>query len=150
MHNRVRDCWPYVLVALSIAALGGALVGTLEQKQKTIYASGTIPWSGTPRFMTSALLSQAGHEIITPAKKASSDAQAKILKLQLQASRIQTQYQACQAQDFQTQFNKTSVEIIQASDDALKEAKLDKKEWDLNLETFDFVKRPPPPPAEKK
>ena len=92
---------------------------------------------------------QAGHETITPAKKASSDAQAKILKLQLQASRIQTQYQACQAQDFQTQFNKTSVEIIQASDEALKEAKLDKKEWDLNLETFEFIKRPPAV-AEKK
>jgi len=85
-----------------------------------------------------------------PVKKASSEAQAKILRLQLQSSRIQQQYQACQAADFQTQYNRTSVEIIAASDEALKEAKLDKKEWDLNLETFEFVKRAPPAVAEKK
>jgi len=98
-------------------------------------------------FLAVALVAAA--EAQAPPKKASSDAQTKILRLQLQQSRIQQQYQACQAADFQTQYNRTSVEIITASDEALKEAKLDKKEWDLNLETFEFIKRPPAV-AEKK
>lgn len=81
------------------------------------------------------------------AKKAPSDIQARILKLQLQATRIQSQFQACQQQDFQGQYNQVSAQMASIVDEALRDAKLDKKDWDVNLETFEFQKRVVPPVA---
>jgi len=83
-------------------------------------------------------------------KKASSDMQAKILRLQLQATRIQSQFQSCQQTNFQAQYDQVSAQMLAAADEALKEAKLDKKEWELNLDTFEFQKRGSALPAEKK
>jgi hypothetical protein len=86
----------------------------------------------------------------TPAK-ASPEIQARILKLQLQQTRIQAAFQACQAQDFQGQFNQAGISVQEAINDAFREAKLDKKDWDLNLDSFEFQpKAAPPSPAEKK
>lgn len=76
-----------------------------------------------------------------PAVKASADIQAHILKLQLVEARIQAAFNACQGQDFQGQFNRTQVEIQEAINDAFKESKLDKKDWELSLDTFEFVKK---------
>lgn len=81
------------------------------------------------------------------AKKAPADIQARILKLQLQATRIQSQFQACQQQDFQGQYNQVSAQMGSIVDEALRDAKLDKKEWEVNLDTFEFQKRVVPPVA---
>lgn len=91
-------------------------------------------------------------------KKASPEKQAAILRLQLQATRIQAAFNSCQQTDFQSQYNSVSLQIQQKVDEALKEAGLDIKAWDLNLDTFEFVNRattpappaPKPAPAEKK
>jgi hypothetical protein len=85
-----------------------------------------------------------------PASKPSDAIQAKILRLQLQFTRLQSQYQSCQQTNFQGQANQVSLEMNALADQALAEAKLDKKEWELNLDTLDFQKRAAPTAAEKK
>lgn len=79
-----------------------------------------------------------------PAQHPSSDVQNKILKLQLQATRIQAQFQSCQQTDFQGQFDQVTAGMVALADQALVEAKLDKKGWELNLDTFEFQKRAMP------
>jgi hypothetical protein len=87
--------------------------------------------------------------------KASPEIQARILRTQLQAARLQSAFQACQAQDFQGHSNKLSVDMQEAINDAFKAAKLDKKDWELNMETFEFQRKvaapapSAPPPATK-
>lgn len=103
-----------------------------------------IFWGQAPS--TPPAVPKTGSITIQP-QKAPSDIQARILKLQLQATRIQSQFQACQQQDFQGQYNQVSAQMASIVGDALKDAKLEPKEWDLNLETFEFQKRVVPPVA---
>lgn len=87
---------------------------------------------------------QAQKQTVSP------ELQAKILKLQLQASRIQSQYQTCTTTDFQGQMNQVSASVQSVIDAAYREAQLDKKDWDLNLDTFEFTKKTAAAPEPKK
>lgn len=77
----------------------------------------------------------------------SAELQAKLLKLQLQAARIQSNAQACVAADFQGQFTKVNLEEQDVINLAFAQAKLDKKDYDLNLDTFEFQRKAAPAPA---
>lgn len=79
--------------------------------------------------------------------KVAPDVQAKILKLQLQAARIQASYQTCSTTDWQGNFNKVSVEVQGLVNQAFKDAKLDKKDYELNLDSFEFTKKVPVSPS---
>jgi type II secretory pathway component PulM len=84
------------------------------------------------------------------ASKVSAELQARLLKLQLQAARIQSNAQACVAADFQGQFTKVNVDEQQVINEAFAQAKLDKKDWELNLDSFEFVKKAAPAKDDKK
>lgn len=82
--------------------------------------------------------------------KPSPEMQAKILRLELDATRLQNQFQSCKSTDFQGQYNQVGLQMQAVGDAALAEAKLDKKEWELDFDTLEFKKRTtplPPSPA---
>jgi len=80
---------------------------------------------------------------------ASPEMQTKILRLQLQSQKIVTEYQACQARNWNADATKLQAEMQQEVDAAFKEAKLDKKDYELNMDTFEFVKKAPKPEEKK-
>lgn len=72
-------------------------------------------------------------------KTAAVELQRDILKEQLAEKQIQSEFQACQARQWSADFNTHQLAIQKLTDDAFKQAGLDKKDWDLNLDTFEFA-----------
>lgn len=70
-----------------------------------------------------------------------------ILKEQLAEARIQSELQACQARKWGDEYNAHQAKLQEAIDAAFKGAGLTTKDYDLNLETFEFVKRATPTQA---
>lgn len=88
-------------------------------------------------------------------KGPSVELQTRMLKVQLASQKIITEYQACQARPWQQEASKQNAALQTLIDQAFAEAKLDKKDWDINMDTFEFVKKvsnspDAPPPAAKK
>jgi hypothetical protein len=85
-----------------------------------------------------------------PPTEASAEFQSKILKIQLQQSALTAQYNDCQQKaktipdEFQRNFNAMQLLAMQA----IQDAKLDPKEWELDMTTFQFTKKPQPPKQE--
>lgn len=90
----------------------------------------------------------------------SADSRISLLKLQLKQKQLESQFLGLQQQVTSMQQQMTKLQgdyteggkaLQDAIDAAYKDAKLDKKEWNLNLDTLEFTKMPPapPPPAPK-
>lgn len=82
----------------------------------------------------------------------SADSRVTILKAQLKQKQIESQYLQIQQQlaGLQAQYTEATKTTQNAIDAAFKEAKVDEKEWNLNLDTLEFVKVPKPATTTKK
>jgi hypothetical protein len=97
-----------------------------------------------------AVLGQDGPR--KPPTEASTEFQSKILKLQLRQSIINNQVVDCQ-EKFKTlpdEFSRNYNAIQLLATQAVQDAKLDPKEWELNLDTLQFAKKPAPKPEADK
>lgn len=79
-------------------------------------------------------------------------AKVKILKVQLEQANLRAEYTAAQQRmkEIEAQFPKTQQDLQAAVDEAFKEAKLDKKDWNVDLAKLEFVAIPKPVTPEKK
>lgn len=83
----------------------------------------------------------------------SADSRISLLKLQLKQKQLESQFLQMQQElnRIQGQYNDGVKALQDAIEASYKEAKLDKKEWMLNLDTLEFTKIPAPPkPQEPK
>lgn len=85
----------------------------------------------------------------------SADSRISLLKLQLKQKQLESQFLGLQQQvttmqqqmtKLQGDYTEGGMALQNAIDAAYKDAKLDKKEWNLNLDTLEFTKVPAPPP----
>ena len=87
-----------------------------------------------------------------PPTEASAEFQSKILKLQLRQSAINSQWADCQEKaktlPDEAQRNFNAIQLLATQ--AMQDAKLDPKEWDMDLNTFQFTKKPAPKPEASK
>lgn len=74
------------------------------------------------------------------------DAQNKILKLQLHQQQIAADYQQCSTRiaAIPGEFNMDNAKIGQASDEALKEMKLDPAKWTVDVKAMTAIPKPEP------
>jgi len=72
------------------------------------------------------------------------DAQNKILKLQLHQQTIEAEYQGCSTRiaAIPGEFNMDNAKIGQASDEALKEMKLDPAKWTVDVKAMTAIPKP--------
>lgn len=78
----------------------------------------------------------------------SAESRVAILKVQLHQKDLESRYLQAQQQmtAIQNEFTQTQTVLQAVIDAAYKEAKLDKKDWNLDVNTLEFTKVPPPPP----
>jgi len=85
--------------------------------------------------------------------KVSIELQNVMLRAQKQEIQIRSELTACNQRNWQQDFSAQDMQIRAAAIQAFKEAGLDQKDYDLNMDTFEFVKKAPapePPKEEKK
>lgn len=88
-------------------------------------------------------------------KTVSLEIQNRILRAQKSESQIQVNFQSCQ-RNWQGDFQIQEAQIKLATTQAFKESGFDPKDYELNMETFEFAKKvptsvlEPPKPQEKK
>jgi hypothetical protein len=100
---------------------------------------------------TAIVLGQEAKKPEVPAKPTISyELRAKILKAQLDGERLQREYQACQSRNWQGDLIAVNQRMQAAINEAFDAAKIKKDEYDLNLETFEFVKKPSSPKVEER
>ena len=77
------------------------------------------------------------------------EAQNKIMKLQLRQAEIATEYNAIQthSKDLGAEFNSNNAQIDAIVKDALKEMKLDPTKYDVDAKTLTVAPKPKPMPA---
>lgn len=78
------------------------------------------------------------------------ESKVKILKIQLQQEQMKSEYGQLQARmaEIQKQFPETNAQLQAAVDEAFKTAKLDKKDFTIDMQKLEFV--PVPKPETKK
>lgn len=86
------------------------------------------------------------------APQLSADSRVTILKVQLHQKDLESRYLQAQQQmtAIQNEFTQTQATLQAAIDAAYKDAKLEKKDWNLDVNTLEFVKVPAAPKAEAK
>lgn len=96
-------------------------------------------------FLLTLSLARAADAPTVPA-----DAKVRILKAQLEQSKLQSEANQIQARmaEIRTEWAKAQAELDSATDAAYKEAKIDRAQWALDPAKLEFV--PVPKPTEKK
>jgi hypothetical protein len=74
-------------------------------------------------------------------KTAKEEVKVKILRAQVAQARIQAELSACQARNWQGDYAAFNKQLQDAVDEAFKDSGLDKKDYDLNMDTFEFMKK---------
>lgn len=74
----------------------------------------------------------------------------KILSAKSAIQGLQIQFQACQSHQWQQEFGGLGQQMQAAVDEAFKEAKVAKTDYDVNTEGLVFVKKPAAPKPEEK
>ena len=78
-----------------------------------------------------------------PPKKVSLDSQVKILQVLRREDQMSNQFTQCRSiiESAPNNFSKAEAEKQEYIEGALKEAGLDKSDWEINLENFEFKKK---------
>jgi septal ring factor EnvC (AmiA/AmiB activator) len=95
-----------------------------------------------------ALLLSLGFARAADAPTFPAESKVKILKIQLQQEQMKSEYGTLQARmaEIQKQFPATQTELQAAVEEAYKTAKLDKKDWNVDLQKLEWVAMPKPEP----